>query len=56
MRLTRNEHRGKLRAHIGDISDWLMNADVSGFATPAMLASGYTTSKKGQSEQLDRIF
>jgi hypothetical protein len=42
MRLTRNEHHRKLRAPIGDISDWLMNADVSGFATPAMLASGYT--------------
>jgi hypothetical protein len=35
MRLTRNEHHRKLRAPIGDISDWLMNADVSEFATPA---------------------
>ena len=36
------EHHRKLRAPIDDISDWLMNADVSGFATPAMMASGYT--------------
>ena len=35
MRLTRNEHHRKLRAPIGDISDWLINANVSGFATPA---------------------
>jgi hypothetical protein len=42
MRLTRNEHHRKLRAPIGDIFDWLMNADVSEFATPAMLVSGYT--------------
>jgi hypothetical protein len=42
MRLTQNEHHRKLRTPIGDTSDWLMNTDVLGFATPAMLASGYT--------------
>ena len=42
MRLIRNEHYRKLRAPISDISDWLINADVSGFAIPAMLASDYT--------------
>ena len=41
MHLTQNEYHKKLRAPISDISDWLMNADVSGFATPfAMLTSG----------------
>jgi hypothetical protein len=34
MRLTQNEHHRKLRALIGDISDWYMNADISGFAAP----------------------
>src|SRR5437868_2487183 len=28
---SRNEHHRKLRAHFGDISDWLVNADVSDF-------------------------
>ena len=26
-----NEHHKELRAHFGDISDWLVNADVSDF-------------------------
>ena len=30
MRLTLNEHHRKLRG-VGDISDWLVSADVSGF-------------------------
>jgi len=34
MRLTRNEHHRKLRALIRDISDWLVNADVSEFCRP----------------------
>jgi len=40
--LTLNEHYRKLRVSMGDISDWLVNVDVSGFATPTVLASGYT--------------
>jgi hypothetical protein len=31
MRLTRNEHHRKVRAPLGDISDSLVNTDVSGF-------------------------
>jgi hypothetical protein len=31
MRLTRNEHHRKLRVPIRNISDWLVNADVSNF-------------------------
>jgi hypothetical protein len=34
MRLTRNEHHRKLRVPIRDISDWLVNADVSDFCPP----------------------
>src|SRR2546430_2247231 len=34
MRLTRNEYHRKLRAPIGDISDWFVNADVSDFLSP----------------------
>ena len=34
MRLTRNEHHRKLRAPIRDVSDWLVNADVSDFCRP----------------------
>jgi hypothetical protein len=41
MRLTRNDYYRKLRAPIGDISNWLINADISRFAISAMLASGY---------------
>jgi hypothetical protein len=33
MRLTLNEHHRKLRG-VGDISDWLVSADVSGFCHP----------------------
>jgi hypothetical protein len=33
-RLTRNEHHRKLRAPARDISDWLVNADVSDFCRP----------------------
>src|SRR5438874_456670 len=35
MRLTRNKHHRKLRAPIRDISDWLVNADVSDVAAGA---------------------
>jgi hypothetical protein len=34
MRLTRKGHHRKLRAPIRDISDWLVNADVSDFCRP----------------------
>ena len=34
--LTLNEHHRKLWVSMGDISDWLVNADVSGFATPTV--------------------
>jgi hypothetical protein len=38
MRLTRNEHHRKLRAPIRDVSDWLVNADVSDFCHPPALS------------------
>ncbi len=34
MHLTRNQYHRKLRVLVGDSSDWLVNADVSGFCNP----------------------
>jgi hypothetical protein len=38
MRLTLNEHHRKLRG-VGDISDWLVSADVSGLFELGQLSS-----------------
>jgi hypothetical protein len=45
MCLTRNEHHRKLRAPIGDISDWLMNADVSGLSCWRVATPMYSARK-----------
>jgi hypothetical protein len=42
MRLTRNEHHRKLRVPIRDISDWLVNADVSYFYRSPAVSWRYT--------------
>src|SRR5271156_1807347 len=46
MRLTRNEHHRKLRVRIRDISDWLVNADVSDFCHPPVVSWRCTRPQK----------